>query len=234
MIKGSVNYIETSGFVDGPGIRTVVFLNYCNKRCLYCHNPEMFLMGELNYTPLELVNRILRNKPYFGSTGGVTFSGGEPLLQLDFLIECCKLLKSHNIHVCIDTSGLKTDFKDLFDYVDLLLLDIKHTNKDDFYKLTGTNIEDFEYFVGFINNESIPIWIRQVIIPDYNDNIKYIKSLSQYIKKINNIARIDFLPFHNDAKQKYEKLNLNYSFKDKNNMDAEECKLLYNELKKLL
>ncbi len=234
MITGSVNSIETMGFVDGPGIRTIIFLNSCNKRCLYCHNPEMFSMGELNTSPDDLVNKVLRNKPYFGNNGGVTFSGGEPLIQLDFLIECCRLLKQHDIHVALDTSGLKGDFKDLFDYVDLILLDVKHTNKEDYEDLTSSSFDDYNYFINYINKLNIPVWIRQVIVTDYNDNLEYIKSLAEYLKNINNVKRINFLPYHNNAVDKYQKLNIPYKWLNKANMDIDKCKKLYEEFEKLL
>ena len=129
MIKGSVKKIETLGLVDGPGIRTVVFLSGCKLRCKYCHNPEMWQIEAPNYTPEELVKRIIRNKPYFDSSnGGVTFSGGEPLLQSKFLIEVFKLLKKENIHIALDTSGVGTgEYEEILSYVDLVLFDIKHT-----------------------------------------------------------------------------------------------------------
>ena len=104
-MKGSVDLIETFGLVDGPGIRTVVFLNGCMLRCKFCHNPETWHKGELNYSSDDIVNKVLRSKPYFKNNGGVTFSGGEPLLQYDFLVECCKKLKNENIHIAIDTAG---------------------------------------------------------------------------------------------------------------------------------
>ena len=114
-IMGSVNRIDTSGFVDGPGIRTVVFLNGCKLRCKYCHNPETWKMGKYNYTPLELCKKLIRNKNYYDSSnGGVTFSGGEPLLQSDFVIEVCKVLKDNNIHVAIDTAGVGNQNYDEF------------------------------------------------------------------------------------------------------------------------
>ncbi|MBP3799811.1 MAG: 4Fe-4S cluster-binding domain-containing protein, partial [Bacilli bacterium] len=126
MIKGSVNSIETMGLVDGPGIRTVVFFNSCLLRCKYCHNPETWKMGNKNMTVEELVGKVLRNKPYFKNNGGVTFSGGEPLLQDEFLLECCKRLKEENIHIAIDTAGYTPNNVDeILKYVDLVLLDIK-------------------------------------------------------------------------------------------------------------
>ena len=106
MLKGSVDSFETFGLVDGPGIRTVVFLNQCMLRCKFCHNPEMWQKRELNYTSEEILKKVLRSKPYFKNNGGVTFSGGEPLLQYDFLVETCKMLKKENIHIAIDTAGI--------------------------------------------------------------------------------------------------------------------------------
>ena len=139
MIKGSVDSIETFGLVDGPGIRTVVFLTGCKLRCKYCHNPEMWHLGKYNYTPSELAERILRNKNYFQrNNGGVTFSGGEPLLQSKFIIEVCKILKKENIHVALDTAGVGNgDYEEVLKYVDLVLLDIKHTNSIEYKELTG-------------------------------------------------------------------------------------------------
>ena len=139
MIKGSIKKIETFGLVDGPGIRTVVFFTGCKLRCKYCHNPEMWNMQEPNYTPQQLVDRIIRNKPYFEkSNGGVTFSGGEPLLQSNFLIEVCKLLRKENIHIALDTSGVGNgNYDEILSYIDLVLLDIKHVTKEGYKELTG-------------------------------------------------------------------------------------------------
>ena len=136
MKKGSINQIETLGLVDGPGIRTIVFLNGCNLRCKYCHNPEMWKKREKNYTSDELFKKIIRNKPYFArNNGGVTFSGGEPLLQIEFLIETIKKLKKENIHVALDTSGHGNgNYKKLLNLIDLVILDIKHVDKEE-YKL---------------------------------------------------------------------------------------------------
>ena len=150
-MKSSVNSIETFGLVDGPGIRTVIFLNGCKLRCLYCHNPETWKMGELNYTTDELVAKIIRNKPYFKrNNGGVTFSGGEPLLQIDFLIDICKKLKAENIHIALDTAGVGIGkYEEILSLIDLVILDIKHPNKEGYKKLTGTTIDESEKFIEF-------------------------------------------------------------------------------------
>ncbi|MEE3343256.1 MAG: pyruvate formate-lyase-activating protein [Bacilli bacterium] len=231
MIKGSVDSIETFGLVDGPGIRTVVFLNGCKLRCKYCHNPEMWNIKEYNYTPLELVNKIIRNKTYFNSNGGgVTFSGGEPLLQSDFIIEVAKILKKEKIHIAIDTAGVGLgNYKELFKYVDLVLLDIKHTDGEEYKKLTGHSIDDSLSFIKALNKSKTKVWIRQVIVPGLMDNDKYIDSLVDTLKDIKNVERVDFLPYHKLGSEKYLKLGIRNPFKKMPEMDKEKCQELYNK-----
>ena len=141
-MEASIDSIETFGLVDGPGIRTVIFLNKCNLRCKYCHNPETWVMKDTNYTSDEIVNRVLRNKSYYKNNGGVTFSGGEPLLQYDFLLETCKKLKENNIHIALDTSGVGNgDYLELLQTIDLVLLDINHYTANNKH-----NRDNNEYF----------------------------------------------------------------------------------------
>ena len=231
---GSVDSIETLGLVDGPGIRCVVFLNGCRLRCKYCHNPEMWNMKNNNYTVDDLVNKLLRYKPYFKDNGGVTFSGGEPLLQCEFLIEVIKKLKKENIHICLDTAGVGNgDYKEIVCLTDLILFDIKHTNKDDYKKLTGGNIDISEKFINEVNFQNKPVWIRQVIVPGITDNDEYINSLAQYLKKIKNIQRIDFLPYHKMGNEKYKKLNIIYPLDVVPEMDKDKCNLLYEKFIKI-
>lgn len=230
MIKGAIDSIETFGLVDGPGIRTVVFLSGCKLRCKYCHNPEMWVKGKENYTPEELVSRILKNKNYFKRNGGVTFSGGEPLLQSKFIIEVCKLLKKENIHIALDTAGVGTgNYKEILEYVDLVLLDIKHTNKDKYKELTGMTIDESLRFREVLNKSNKKVWIRQVIVPGLMDNDNYLNSLVKEIKSIKNVERIDFLPYHNMATSKYQKLGIDYPYKNVPEMDKEKCIKLYNK-----
>lgn len=229
MKTGSIDLIESFGLVDGPGIRTVVFLNGCKLRCKYCHNPEMWKMGNMNYTPEELAKRIIRNKPYFRrNRGGVTFSGGEPLLQSEFLIEVCKILKNENIHVALDTAGVGNgNYEELLSYVDLVLLDIKHTTREEYKALTGQEMDSFLEFVEALNKSGKSVWIRQVIVPGMMDNDTYLKGLRDILKKINNIEKIEFLPYHTMGKEKYEKLNIPYPFENLEAMDKEKCQELY-------
>ena len=234
MIKGAVDSIETFGLVDGPGIRTVVFLSGCKLRCKYCHNPETWIKGKDNYTSEELAIKILKNKNYFTRNGGVTFSGGEPLLQSKFIIEVIKILKKDNIHVALDTAGVGNgNYEEILKYVDLILLDIKHTNKDKYKELTGLDNDESLRFREALNKSGKPVWIRQVIVPGLMDNDEYLKELVKEVKSINNVERIDFLPYHNMAYNKYQKLGISYPYKDIPAMDKLKCNELYDKFMKM-
>lgn len=226
----SIASIETFGLVDGPGIRTVIFFNGCTLRCKYCHNPETWIMGEKNKTVEEVVYKIIRSKPYFKNNGGVTFSGGEPLLHSKFIIECCKKLKEENIHTALDTAGCGIDdYDELLPYIDLVILDIKHTNEIEYKNLTGQEINKVENFITYLNKHNKKIWIRQVIVPGLTDNIEYLDSLINYLNKFKkkNIEKIEFLPFHRLGREKYLSLNLKYPYEHKDDMDKNKCDKLY-------
>ena len=233
-MKASIDSIETFGLVDGPGIRTVIFFNGCNLRCKYCHNPEMWIKNNNNYTVDEVVKKVLRSKPYFKNEGGVTFSGGEPLLHSDFIIEVAKQLKKEDINICLDTAGVGNgNYEELLKYIDIVLLDIKHTDKGTYKEITGKELKEVENFIEALNKANKRIWIRQVIIPGCNDNIDYINSLNTYIKRINNIEKIEFLPYHSMAKEKYDSLGIDYVYKDLPDMDKKKCDKLYKEFIKI-
>ena len=232
-MNGSINSVESMGLVDGPGVRCVVFLNGCNKRCLFCHNPEMWEKKENNITAKELVNKIKRFKPYFKNNGGVTFSGGEALLQPKFLIEVFKLLKEENIDIALDTAGIISKYnEEVLKYVDLVLLDIKHTDKESYKKLTGVDIKEQEEFIKLLNKMNKNVWIRQVITPSITDSIDYINSLKEYIKKIKNIKKVEFLPYHKMGIEKYIRLGIDYKLKEIDEMNKEKCDELYAYFKK--
>ena len=229
-MNASIDSIETLGLVDGPGIRTVIFLNKCNLRCKYCHNPETWIMKDKNYSQEELINKILRNKNYYKNNGGVTFSGGEPLLQYDFLLEICKKLKQENIHIAIDTAGIGNgNYIDLLKTIDLVLLDIKHITKEGFIDITQTdNYSKFIEFISQLNESNTDVWIRQVIIPDVNDNEEYIIDLANFIKtNIKYVKKIEFLQFHTLGNEKYIKLGIKNPYQDKKDMDQNKCNKLY-------
>lgn len=228
---GSVDSIETFGLVDGPGIRTVVFLNGCSLRCKFCHNPEMWQVRDLNYTSDDIVKKVLRSKPYFKNNGGVTFSGGEPLLQYEFLVETCKKLKKEDIHIAIDTAGIgKGDYKELLSTIDMVLLDVKHINAEGYKNITDREyLDKFFNFVEQLNESGKEVWIRQVIVPGIHDNTEYIYELSKFIKKyIKNVTRVDFLPYHKLGGEKYKTLKINNPYKEMPEMDKDRCNKLYN------
>lgn len=221
---GYINKIESMGLVDGPGIRTVIFMQGCPLRCVFCHNPETwekFKGGE--YTPFDLVKKIKRFKPYYGNDGGVTFSGGEPLIQTEFLIETCKLLKEENINICLDTSGVGCTNYDILDYVDLIILDIKNITDEGYKMITGHEINDFNLFLDEIIKRGKKLWLRQVIIPGINDNIDYVKNLKKYTDKIPNVLKKELLPYHTMAISKYKNLGIPYRLKNTMAMDKERC-----------
>lgn len=234
MIKGAVDSIESFGLVDGPGIRTVVFLSGCKLRCKYCHNPEMWVRGKLNYTPKELAMRILKNKNYFGKDGGVTFSGGEPLLQSKFLIEVAKILKKDNIYIALDTAGVGNGiYEEILKYIDLVILDIKHTTKEGYYELTSHSIEESLEFIKYLNKSGKKVWIRQVIVPGIMDNNEYLNSLVKVVKKIKNVEKIEFLPYHKLGSEKYEKLGIFNPYENLKEMDKDKCQKLYKKFMKM-
>ena len=234
MKTGNISSVETMALVDGPGVRFVVFMQGCNLRCTYCHNPETWLINTgTSYTTTQLVNYILKYQDYFkNSNGGVTFSGGEPLLQSDFLLDVCKELKKHDIHTCLDTSGTGFNNNELLDYIDLVLFDIKALKEDTYKNLTGAKINESLKFLDLCQQKKIPLWIRQVIIPGINDNKDYIKDLTKFLKPLKYIENIEILPYHNKAIEKYQKLNIPYRLKDIPNMNEEYCKNIENKLKK--
>ena len=235
MKKATVDSIETFCLVDGPGIRTVVFFNGCSLRCKFCHNPETWNMKDKDVSTDELFNKILRNKPYFNHDGGVTFSGGEPLLHVEFLEELCDKLKQEDIHITIDTAGIGLgNYKSLLSKVDLVLLDIKGINKEGFIDITQVDLFDkFMEFVRELNESNVDVWIRQVVIPGVNDTEEYIMNLSKFIKEnIKNVKRVDFLPFHKMGDEKYLKLGIKNPYKDKEAMDKDKCDKLYEKFTK--
>ena len=229
----SINSIETFGTVDGPGIRTVVFFNNCNLRCIYCHNPEMWYKQENNMSVDELVEKILKNKDYFGETGGVTFSGGEPTIHDEFLISVCKKLKSHNIHIALDTCGVGNgNYENILKYVDLILFDIKHTTKDGYKLVTKIDTDESYKFLLTANKMNKKFWIRQVIVPGIMDNLEYLYSLNDYINKYikrENIEKIEFLPYHKLGREKYIKLGIPYTCENIPEMDKDDCEILYKK-----
>lgn len=214
---GKVNSIQTLGALDGPGVRFVVFLQGCNLRCGCCHNPDTWEIGVgTEYTPQEIVNKCERFKEYFGEKGGITLSGGEPLLQAKFCLEVFKECHSRGINTCLDTSGsvLNDDVKALLCETDTVLLDIKYTTDEDYKKYVGCSIETPLEFLDYLKQKNIPTVLRQVVIPTINDNEENILKLKKLRDSHSNIYKTEFLPFKKLCSVKYEKLGIDFKFKD--------------------
>ena len=210
-MNGKIHSIETFGTVDGPGIRFVIFMQGCCLKCKYCHNRDTwsFSSGKLA-TLQELVKEILKYKSYMDSSGGgVTVSGGEPLLQTDFICALFRELKKYNIHTAIDTAGsipLSYEIKELLKYTDLVLLDIKHINNEKCINLTGAPNKHTLEFAKYLNNLNIPVWIRQVLVPGYTDDKFDLLELKKFINSLTNVEKVELLPYHNLGKFKWEEL----------------------------
>ncbi len=235
MITGKVASIESMGLLDGPGIRTVVFMQGCILRCAYCHNPALLTFtGGKEYTPNQLFNYISKFKSYYGKDGGVTVSGGEPLAQTEFLIEFFKICKNNGISTCLDTSGVGLgNVDELLKYTDLVLLDIKHVNKAGFKELTEVDMDKTIPFMNALSKSNCDVWIRQVILPNYNDNMEYLTELAKVIKPIKNVKKVEFLPYNNMAEPIYELLNMKYRLKGVAPMNVEKCNELLSEFLKI-
>lgn len=232
--KAIISKIESFSTVDGPGIRTTIFFSKCNLRCKFCHNPEMWSSIGKEYSIDELYNIIIRNKPYYKNNGGITLSGGEPLLQSKFIIQLIKKLKKDNIHIAIDTAGIGNYNEEIIKNIDLILLDIKHITRDGYLNITQVDkFDDFNTFIKTLNKYKKKIWIRQVIIPDINDNEEYIKDLAKYLHKIKNIEKVEFLPFHTLGFKKYIDNNITNPYQNKKAMDINKCNKLYDLFNKI-
>lgn len=228
---GHIDSIETFGLVDGPGIRVVVFLQGCPLRCLFCHNPETWNINDkLLMTPSDLVRHIYKYRNYFGKDGGVTFSGGEPLIQRNFLLECLKLCKKMGINSCIDTSGVGEDYEEILKYVDLVIWDIKAIDNDNYINITGKSIDKSLEFLEKCQNMGKDMWLRQVIVPGINDNLDYILKLKEFIKPLKNIKKIELLPYHELGVSKYKQLGIPYQLDGTSAMDKKKCDELYKVL----
>ena len=229
--SASIDSIESMGLVDGPGIRTVIFFNGCKLRCKFCHNPETWNLKDNNYTLEEVYNKVVRNKPYFNNNGGVTYSGGEPLMHTDFLIELSKKLKKENIHIALDTAGVGIgNYEELLKYIDLVIFDIKGITNEFYKNMTGYDMDESLKFLELCQKLNKKLWLRQVIVPGYNDNIEYINELKLFIKDIKNVEKVELLPYHTMAIDKYDKLNISYPLKGVKDMDILKCKELENLL----
>lgn len=217
-ILGNIHSIETCGTVDGPGIRFVVFMQGCPMRCLYCHNPDTWEAG-INKQQMS-ADEIL--KKYDGvkefCKGGITVTGGEPLLQIEFITELFRKAHEKGIHTALDTSGIlynpdNIKIDELLKYTDLVMLDIKHINNEEHKKLTGHSNKNILEFAQYLSYKNIPVWIRHVVVPGVNDKESYLVRLGEFLTKLHNIKALDVIPYHDMAIPKYEALGIEYPLK---------------------
>lgn len=221
-MTGRIHSFESFGTVDGPGIRFVVFLQGCPLRCQYCHNPDTWGAGGTEYSVDEVIERVLKYKNYFGDKGGVTVTGGEPLLQIDFVTELFEKLKQKGIHTCVDTSGIMFNASNaasvekhekLLSVADLLLLDIKHIEDEACQKLTGQSNKNTLDFARFLSDRGKAMWIRQVLVPGLTDDDESLQRTRAFIDALSTVEKVEVLPYHTMGEVKYEKLGLTYPLK---------------------
>lgn len=233
MVQGYVHSIESFGSVDGPGVRYIIFLSGCPMRCLFCHNPDTWDMtkGEKK-TAQELIQDSLDCRNYWGTKGGITVSGGEPLAQLDFLIELFEEAKKNSINTCIDTAGGPftkespwfDKFQHLMELTDTLLMDIKHIDPAEHKKLTGMGNDNVIQMFRYLDEINKPIWIRHVLVPGYSDNDEYLTKTRDFIRTLGNVHRVEILPYHTLGITKYKNLGIPYPLEGVNPPDAERIK----------
>ena len=220
---GHIHSTESFGAADGPGVRFIVFMQGCRMRCRYCHNPDTWKMdGGDEVTADEILKRALRFKPYWGKDGGITISGGEPLLQIDFVIELFKKAKELGINTCIDTAGnpftkeepFFSKFEELMKYTDLLLLDLKEINPTRHKDLTGFDNSNIIEMAKYLSEINKPVWIRHVLVPEHSDFDEDLDALGDFIDTLSNVDRVEILPYHTLGKFKWENLGIPYTLEN--------------------
>lgn len=230
--KGRIHSFQSLGAVDGPGLRFVVFLQGCPMRCMYCHNPDTWLPeGGTKYSVGEVVNKILRYRTYFGKEGGVTVSGGEALLQAEFVTELFRALKAEGIHTCLDTSGVlrsgsvddvqansstnvERALSELLSVTDLVICDIKFTTEKDYLAYTGGSLSSVLHFLSLTQTAGVPLWVRHVVVPGFTDSEEEVRAMVTLARRYDNLKRIELLPFRKLCVTKYEQLGIPFRCAD--------------------
>ena len=219
-ITGNVHSLETFGLVDGPGVRFVVFMQGCAMRCRYCHNPDTWNVNSGDkYTPKQLFDKAYRYHKYWKDNGGLTVSGGEPLLQIDFVTEFFRIAKQHGVHTTLDTSGQPfsleenrlSKFKELMKYTDLVILDLKEPDSEKHIKLTGQKNENIFQMAQWLSDNGKDMWIRHVLVPELTDDEEGLKYLDRFISGLKTVKRVEILPYHTLGLSKWQALGLDYS-----------------------
>lgn len=218
-MDGYIHSQESFGAVDGPGIRFVVFLQGCSLRCKYCHNPDTWKANDgTKVSAQSIIDKFNKNRAFYVN-GGITVSGGEPLLQIDFLTELFKLAKLQKIHTCIDTSGAVFDPHNtelmqkldiLMEYTDLILLDIKHIDEETHRYLTGKSGENIKAFARYLDHKGIDVWIRHVIVPTICDDSEHLQRLGEFIASLGNVKAIEAIAYHTMGVEKYRQMGIEY------------------------
>ncbi|MGN0600001.1 MAG: pyruvate formate-lyase-activating protein [Oscillospiraceae bacterium] len=233
-IKGMIHSIESFGSADGPGVRYIFFLKGCPMRCKYCHNPDTWgssaLLEEL--TPQQAYEKAARYKPYWKNGGGITVSGGEALLQIDFVTELFKIAKEHGVNTCLDTSGQPftrsepkfSKFKELIKYTDLFLLDIKEIDNEKHKELTGCSNESILDFARFLSDEGKNMWIRYVLVPTVTNDKEDLEKTRAFIDTLKTVERVEVLPYHTLGVFKWENLGIKYGLEGVPTPTSEEVK----------
>lgn len=227
-MQGYIHSIQSLGTVDGPGVRAVVFTEGCPLRCIYCHNPDTWECKASDLTDAKsLADKILRLYPYI-KNGGVTFSGGEPCLQAEFICEVISLVKKKGLHIAIDTCGEvdNTETDKLLSMIDLVLLDIKMTTEEDYKKYTGGSLSKVMTFLDKLEKLGKETWIRHVVVPDINDSEEDIKRLAALIKGYSCISKVELLPYKSLCIEKYRMLGIPYALENTPQMSKEKLELL--------
>ena len=236
---GHIHSTESFGAADGPGVRFIVFMQGCHMRCRYCHNPDTWKMdGGDEVTADEILKRALRFKPYWGKDGGITISGGEPLLQIEFVIELFKKAKELGINTCIDTAGnpftkeepFFSKFEELMKYTDLLLLDLKEINPARHKDLTGFDNSNIIEMAKYLSEINKPVWIRHVLVPEHSDFDEDLDALGDFIDTLSNVDRVEILPYHTLGKFKWENLGIPYSLESISPPSAERIENAKNRI----
>jgi len=229
---GRINSFQSMGAVDGPGIRYVVFMQGCPLRCVYCHNPETWSLEGQEYSVDEVCQRILRYKPYFGDEGGATVSGGEPLLQWEFVSELFQKLKEKGIHTALDTSGIGSieGAGEILKYTDLVLCDLKFGSEEDYQKYCKGSLSQVIAFLELTEQLQIPLWIRHVVVPGLTDSKESLLQIAKMAKQFSNLKKLELLPFKKLCISKYEALGIPFPLADNEECPNSEIDKLYENL----
>ncbi|UUV99421.1 pyruvate formate-lyase-activating protein [Vagococcus luciliae] len=221
-VTGRIHSTENLGTVDGPGVRFIVFMQGCKMRCQFCHNPDTWKIGGgREVTTDEILEEALRYKSYWGEDGGITISGGEPLLQLDFIIDLFKKAKKHGIHTTVDTCGKPftfdepffSKFNEMLKYTDLFLFDIKHIDQQGHKELTMHTNDNILEMAKYLSDIGQPVWIRHVLVPQRTDYDEYLIRLDNFIKELKNVDKVEVLPYHTMGLFKWKDLGIDYPLK---------------------